>query len=467
MADYRTKHRPRLFNSEAVGPPPLRVAPAPLEETRLGLNETRMLLLEMIALSSLPAPNMLRPVALRRLVTGATKPMGWLADELTLQGRGLSGLLPLIPSFSYLNHSAWVTNSSGSEPQQFMSYYLNGLIPLSHQVDDAQLNALRERYVGYILDHQDAKTGWLGPPIPRNATGFPNGHCLPGAPMCHDYWSKYLMVEALESYAEAAAPQVAERVVEALLRHCGAFLAQLEAAAPPLNGSLWGFARYSDGIVGLQWLLDHVPTAKAPALWELMLRLRSEANAVMAKYEKTWEDFYVAGNPYKLPPGWGPGWYDWKNTNNGTGTVLSLRHGVDIGQAMKTGPLWWRVEGNQADFENAQIAVAWADRYLQMANGMFFADEEVIGTNSPARGTETCSVVEMMFSMRTAYEVTGNIGLMDRLEALAFNSLPAALWPDVRQPVSIPRPLSPCPCLASLHPPRSPKGRWIETSLRR
>ena len=29
------------------------------------------------------------------------------------------------------------------------------------------------------------------------------------------------------------------------------------------------------------------------------------------------------------------------------------------------------------------------------------------------------------------YEVTGNISLMDRLETLAFNSLPAALWPDV------------------------------------
>ena len=28
-------------------------------------------------------------------------------------------------------------------------------------------------------------------------------------------------------------------------------------------------------------------------------------------------------------------------------------------------------------------------------------------------------------------QVTGNITFMDRLERLAFNSLPAALWPDV------------------------------------
>ena len=53
------------------------------------------------------------------------------------------------------------------------------------------------------------------------------------------------------------------------------------------------------------------------------------------------------------------------------------------------------------------------------------------GGHTAGRGTETCSVVETMFSMRTAYEITGNITFMDRLERLAFNALPAALWPDV------------------------------------
>lgn len=61
----------------------------------------------------------------------------------------------------------------------------------------------------------------------------------------------------------------------------------------------------------------------------------------------------------------------------------------------------------------------------------YFADEEVGGLRTPSRGTETCSIVETMFSMRVAYEITGEIGFMDRLEQIAFNSLPAALWPDV------------------------------------
>ena len=108
-----------------------------------------------------------------------------------------------------------------------------------------------------------------------------------------------------------------------------------------------------------------------------------------------------------------------------------LRHGVDIGEAMKTGALWWRVNGSDYDFNNGQAALDWMDDYLHMADGMFYADEIVNGPNTPSRGTETCSVVETMFSLRTYYEVTGNITFMDRLEQLAFNALPAALWPDV------------------------------------
>jgi hypothetical protein len=98
---------------------------------------------------------------------------------------------------------------------------------------------------------------------------------------------------------------------------------------------------------------------------------------------------------------------------------------------MKVGALNWRDTSQQSDFDSAQAALDWAEKYLHMADGMFFADEEIEGNNTPSRGTETCSTVEMMYSMRMAYEITGNITFMDRLERLAFNALPAALWPDV------------------------------------
>lgn len=107
---------------------------------------------------------------------------------------------------------------------------------------------------------------------------------------------------------------------------------------------------------------------------------------------------------------------------------------------MKTGALWWRVDGLEEDRTNPWTALQWGEKYLHMADGMYFADEEITygggnttqnGGHDAGRGTETCSVVEQMFSMRTSYEITGNITFMDRLERIAFNSLPAALWEDV------------------------------------
>ena len=91
---------------------------------------------------------------------------------------------------------------------------------------------------------------------------------------------------------------------------------------------------------------------------------------------------------------------------------------------------WGERGGEQADWKNGQAALDWAEAYLHRADGMFIADEEVEGQHTPSRGTETCSIVETMFSMRAVYEVTANITFMDRLETIAFNSLPAALWPD-------------------------------------
>ena len=40
-------------------------------------------------------------------------------------------------------------------------------------------------------------------------------------------------------------------------------------------------------------------------------------------------------------------------------------------------------------------------------------------------------VQETMFSMETAFAISGNLSYADRLERLAYNALPAALWPDI------------------------------------
>jgi hypothetical protein len=309
----------------------------------------------------------LRPPALRRLDTGATKPLGWLKDELTLQAKGLSGQLPYF--WHYLNYSTWTGDAhekdpygrEGGSPDQFMSYYLNGLVPLSYQVDDDNLKALRERFLPHIIAEQnttgDPPAGWLGVGV--------------GNPL--EYWPKYLAIEAIESWAEAE-PTLRPKLVAALAAHMRQFWQQTSTDSPAFNQSKWGFARYSDAIVGIQWLLDHGEGAGASAfLWDLQRLIRTQADAQMESVSAadgggySWEAWFRSGDPFT-------------KANDGAGgkSVHLRRHGVDIGQAMKTGALWWRVDGEEEDLNNPFTALQWGEKYLHMSDGMYFAGTRLV-----------------------------------------------------------------------------------------
>ena len=70
------------------------------------------------------------------------------------------------------------------------------------------------------------------------------------------------------------------------------------------------------------------------------------------------------------------------------------------------------------------------DTHQAQVQGTFCADEVFCGRD-PERGTETCTVVEHMASFEQAFATLGRLELMDRVERLAFNALPAALTADM------------------------------------
>jgi hypothetical protein len=272
----------------------------------------------------------LRPPALVRLPTGATRPAGWLMRQLQLQASGISRQLPLF--WPFFNASSWVTNDVGFAPAQYIPYYLNGLVPLSYQLDDPHLTALRTSYIEYILSHQHP-SGWLGHAVPRNATApsaVPHG--------VNEYWPKYLAINALESYAEASPPEEAQRVIAALIRHMRAFWMQVSTHSPAINASHWGYVRYEGAIVGIQWLLDHGQgTGETAFLWKLMRLIRVESDATMAAVDHTWTGFWEeSASPWRIPPGWERDWYSKRNPGHRPdveyATVHALRHGADIGE---------------------------------------------------------------------------------------------------------------------------------------
>ncbi|MEK9135626.1 MAG: beta-L-arabinofuranosidase domain-containing protein, partial [Bacteroidota bacterium] len=73
------------------------------------------------------------------------------------------------------------------------------------------------------------------------------------------------------------------------------------------------------------------------------------------------------------------------------------------------------------------------DTYGQVPGGMVGADENArAGYIGPRQGAETCSMVEFMHSDEMLLKITGNPIWADRCEDVAFNSLPAAMTPDLK-----------------------------------
>jgi hypothetical protein len=105
-------------------------------------------------------------------------------------------------------------------------------------------------------------------------------------------------------------------------------------------------------------------------------------------------------------------------------------HGVNNGQAIKTGPAWSQVSGSQADRNAVSKMIAELNRYHGLPNGMFSCDEHLAGLD-PSQGSELCTVVEYMFSLERSLAITGEASLGDRLEQLAFNALPGTFTDDM------------------------------------
>ena len=98
-------------------------------------------------------------------------------------------------------------------------------------------------------------------------------------------------------------------MLQALVQHHRAFYNQLSDQDPPMNASRWGFARYEDGIDGVQWLLDPThgaqgSTPETAFLWELLGMLRTGSQAIMSAVSAqdgggyTWETWFEKGDPF-------------------------------------------------------------------------------------------------------------------------------------------------------------------------
>jgi DUF1680 family protein len=177
----------------------------------------------------------------------------------------------------------------------------------------------------------------------------------------------------------------------------------------------WGKFRWQDEVLSVIWLYNR--TGKGWLL-ELARLLHKQGYDWMAQYADFKYTQRVTPEFLKLEEG------------NGLKDPDLATHGVNNGQAIKTGPVWSLVSGSAADRSAVTQMIGQLDKYHGLPNGMFSCDEHLAGPD-PSQGSELCTVVEYMFSLEHSLAILGDAALGDRLERLAYNALPGTLTDDM------------------------------------
>lgn len=328
----------------------------------------------------------LAPGAFCPLPLGTIRPRGWLREQLLIQARGLGGHLD--ETWADVGpRSGWL--GGDGESWERGPYFVDGLLPLAWLLDDPALKAKARRFLDWTLDHQ-APGGMIGPASND------------------DWWPRIVMLKALTQYQELTGDARVIPVMDRYLRY------QLQALpARPLRD--WSRFRWQDELVSVLWLYNRTGS---PYLLDLARLLHAQGHDWLAQYADFRYTRPVTRELLRLDAG------------EGLKELALATHGVNNGQAVKTGPVWSQLSGSSADRGAALRMIAELDRYHGLPNGMFSCDEHLAGLN-PSQGSELCTVVEYMFSLEQSLAITGDPSLGDRLERLAFNALPGAFTDDM------------------------------------
>lgn len=317
--------------------------------------------------------------------SGAITPKGWLKSQLQIQAAGLGGKLDEIwPDVG--PNSGWL--GGAGESWERGPYFLDGLLSLAWQLDDAVLKAKAQRFIDWTLSSQQ-----------------PNG--MFGPKSNDDWWPRIVMLKVLTQYCELTDDP---RVVPLMTAY---FKYQLEELPKrPLRD--WGKFRWQDQLLTVIWLYNRTGDG---ALLDLMKLLKAQGF--------DWQRHFAAF-PFKDKTSKAALDID----HAPIGDLALSAHGVNIAQSLKQPALWYLVSGDQADRDAVGSHLRTLDQYHGMPTGLFSADEH-LGGRDPSAGTELCTVVEEMFSLEVTLAVTGDVKFADRLEKIAFNALPATLSEDM------------------------------------
>ena len=327
-----------------------------------------------------PAP--LKPNAYIKLPLGSVRPGGWLRDQLEAQASGLTGNID--DFWPDLVNSAW--RGGTGESWERGPYFLDGLIPLAYLLDDPALKEKVKSWIEPIL-MSSRDSGWYGPV--KNT----------------DRWPLAVANKVLMQYYDATGDVRALEILKKYFRY-------IHDTPPDWPDKDWRGVRAMENAVTGYWLYRQTGEQWIPETIESIQKNSSDWTTFYEKFP--WDSAALAEK--KIP-------LNWKEDG-------LTAHVVNNAMAVKYPGLWYQQSGDER-YKNAVFAgIRKYDLHHGQAGGRFSGDEHLSG-KSPDRGTELCSVVELMFSLEELYEIFGDNSLADRLELLAFNALPGTFTPDM------------------------------------
>jgi hypothetical protein len=312
------------------------------------------------------------PNPLLKLPIGSIRPAGWLRQQLVLEADGMFGRLPEVSHWCKFEGSAWSDpHGLGAGGWEELPYWLKGLVDLGYLLEDPRIVGEAKRWIEAALSSQEPD-GYFGPRENREK---------------HDVWPNMPMLNALQSFYEATQDK---RVLPFLTRY---FRWELDLPREQLLPESWQKIRGGDNLQSVLWLYN-----RTGERWLLDLG--------KVLHQRTAD--------------WTHGVASW--------------HGVNICQGHREPAVYYQESRDKSHLAAAERNYREVmEKYGQVPGGMFGADENCRpGYSDPRQGAEACSMVELMLTDELLLSITGDPLFADRCEEVAFNSLPAALTPDLK-----------------------------------
>ena len=318
------------------------------------------------------------------LPIGSIKPTGWLKEMLLRQSAGMSSSLDLLYPEVMGERNGWL----GGDGDQWERgpYWIDGLLPLAYILDDGLLKQKIQPWIEWTLASQ-REDGFFGPS--RNfepEIGLQRNNS-------EDWWPRMVVLKVLKQYYSATGDK---RVITFLTNY---FHYQLRTLpyTPLGNWTFWAEYRACDNLQIVYWLYNITGDSFLLDLGKLL-------------HQQSYDYVDMFWNRDDL-------------------TRINTIHGVNLAQGIKEPIIYYQQDPDSLYIHAVKKAFADIRKYHGQPQGMYGADEALHG-NKPTQGAELCSIVELMYSLESMLEITGDIQFADHLEKLAFNALPTQISDD-------------------------------------